>query len=278
MADLRSAIQHQVREMFGTTDANQLDLTRPPGDDGLFAADSVAWRVHGDLGAMMAGGIASLMLQMLHPGALAGVWDHGSFRRDMQGRLRRTAQFISGTTYGSTDTAAALIARVRSIHDRVTGTLPDGTAYAANDPALLTWVHAAETWSFLAAYRRYVDPALSPAMQDRYLAETAVVAHRLGAATVPTTRGELDLYMAAVRPALRADHRTRVVARALLDRRGATPTMTQVQALAMTAGLDLLPDWAARMHGIAPQPARRAVRRVGVAGVAGVLRWALAPA
>jgi uncharacterized protein (DUF2236 family) len=275
MGDLRSAIQGQVRTLFGTTDDNQLDLTRPAGDEGLFAADSAAWAVHGDLTAMMIGGVASLLLQMLHPAALAGVWDHSGFRRDMQGRLRRTAQFISGTTYGSTATAEGLIGRVRGVHARVRGTMPDGTAYSADDPALLTWVHAAEVYCFLLAYRRHVDPAMSAADGDRYLAETAVVARRLGAVDVPESRGALDAYLQAMRPALRHDHRTRTVARALLQQPAPSLALAPFRKLTMDAAADLLPDWAARMHGLAQPPFRRAGVRAGVAGVGGVMRWAL---
>ena len=83
---------------------------------------------------MMVGGVAGLLLQMLHPAVLAGVWDHSNFRADMHGRLRRTARFIALTTYGGQAEAEAAIARVRGIHDHVRGTLPNGRAYAANDP------------------------------------------------------------------------------------------------------------------------------------------------
>ncbi len=88
---------------------------------------------------MMAGGISALMLQTLHPLALAGVWDHSAFRTDILGRLRRTATFIAGTTYGSRRDALALIERVKQIHLGVTGTAPDGRPYRASDPTLLTW-------------------------------------------------------------------------------------------------------------------------------------------
>lgn len=276
MGDLRSAIQDQVRTLFGSTDANQIDLTRPPGDAGLFAPDSVAWRVHGDLTAMMVGGVASLLMQMLHPAALAGVWDHSGFRRDMQGRLRRTAQFVSGTTYGSTATAEALIERVRRVHDHVRGVLPDGTAYRANDPALLTWVHAAEVASFLGAYRRHVEPAMPAADQDRYLAEMATLAQRLGAEEVPASRRTLDAYLTAMRPALRYDHRTREVARTLLRQPAPTLALAPFRRLTMDGAVDLLPNWAARMHGLGQPLVRRAGIRAGVAGVGSVMRWALA--
>ncbi|WP_176115989.1 oxygenase MpaB family protein, partial [Burkholderia cepacia] len=99
-----------------------IDFSSPPGDPGLFGPEAVCWRVHGDFTSMMAGGIAALLLQALHPLALAGVWDHSSFRTDILGRLRRTATFVAGTTFGSQADALGLIARVRSIHDGVTGT------------------------------------------------------------------------------------------------------------------------------------------------------------
>ena len=274
MGDIRETIQSQVHRLVGFGDG-AVDLTRPPGDDGLFGPGSAAWVVHGDFTAMMAGGVAALLLQMLHPGALAGVWDHSNFRRDMLGRLRRTAQFISGTTYGSTVTAEMLIAKVRSIHDRVAGTLPDGTPYSANDPDLLTWVHVAEVASFLAAHRRYRDPAYPAAEQDRYLGEYAIVAEKLGATGVPRTRAQIDAYFAAVRPLLRADHRTREVARALLGQQPASLAMAPAQKLLMEGGIDLLPGWAARMHGLERPLVGRPAVRAGMAGIGSVLRWAL---
>jgi uncharacterized protein (DUF2236 family) len=168
-----------------------------------------------------------------------------------------------------------MIARVRAIHDRVSGTLPDGTPYSANDADLLTFVHVAEVASFLAAHRRYRDPAYSPDEQDRYLAEYARVAEALGATDVPRSRADIDAYFAAIRPRLRADHRTREVARALLDQPVAVPALAPAQRLLMAAGIDLLPRWAATLHGVAPSPGRRPAVRAGMAGVGSVLRWAL---
>ena len=135
-------------------------VTRP-----LFTAGTRAVRSRGRLLACACrlhvdddGGIAALLLQALHPLALAGVWDHSSFRTDILGRLRRTATFITGTTFGSRADALALIERVKSIHAHISGTAPDGRPYRADDPTLLTWVHVAEVSSFLAAHLRYVNP------------------------------------------------------------------------------------------------------------------------
>jgi hypothetical protein len=107
--------------------------------DGLFGPHSVAWRVHGDVTSMLIGGIAALLLQMLHPAVLVGVWEHSKFRTDMHGRLRRTAGFIALTTYGGRAEAEAAIERVRRIHNRVRGTLSCGCTYSGNDPTLLAW-------------------------------------------------------------------------------------------------------------------------------------------
>ena len=158
---IKDAIASRVVALFNDRARGEAPVPRRP--DGLFGPRSVAWRVHGDVTSMMVGGISSLLLQMLHPAVLAGVWDHSNFRTDLHGRLRRTARFIALTTYGGREEALAVIERVRAIHDRVGGKLPDGTPYQANDPALLAWVHVTETTSFLAAWRRYAEPGISRA-------------------------------------------------------------------------------------------------------------------
>ncbi len=272
MTDLRGSIRGRIRRLVGS---GEVDLTRPPGDDGLFGPGSPAWRIHGDFTAMMIGGVSALLLQMLHPAALAGVWQHSDFRRDRQGRLKRTAHFISTTTFGSTAAAEAAIARIRTVHDRVQGVLPDGTAYSANDPRLLTWVHVAEVDSFLRAHLRYKDPELPGAVQDAYLAQYALVARRLGAADVPVSRAEIADYYRAIRPQLRFDHRTREVAAALTARDGDAMTR-QAMAMVFAAGHDLLPGWAQAMHGRAVAPIAAPAIRTGVRGMAGLFRWALA--
>lgn len=266
------AIGDRARALVGM---DAVDLTRPPGDDGLFGPGSATWAVHGDLVAMTVGGVASLLMQMLHPAALAGVWDHSGFRRDMAGRLKRTAQFTAVTTYGATAAAERAIAGVRAIHARVRGAMPDGTPYAADDPALLTWVHAAGVDGFLRAHLRVRDPLMPPARQDAYLAEMAEVARRLGAGDVPESRAALARYMREVRPALRADARTRETARRLLAMPPPNRWAAPAHRLLLTAGVDLLPRWAAGMHGLERSLPERAATRLGVLGIGGVLRRAM---
>ena len=130
---LKSAIGAQVVGLFKDQSRREKPVTRRA--DGLFGPHSVAWRVHGDVTSMLVGGIAALLLQMLHPAVLAGVWDHSNFQTDLHGRLRRTARFIALTTYGGRAEAETAIARVRRIHESVQGLLANGTAYSANDPS-----------------------------------------------------------------------------------------------------------------------------------------------
>ena len=125
---------------------------------------------------MMVGGIAALLTQMLHPKALAGVWDHSDVHSDMLGRLRRTARFIATTTYAHRDAALQTIAKVNAIHEQVRGTLPDQSKYRATDPRLLAWVHVAGAINFLDGWRRYAEPAMSRFDQDRYFAESGEIA------------------------------------------------------------------------------------------------------
>ena len=110
MLAFRERIQQQVFRLNGLS-LNEFDLSQPPGDPGLYGPDSEVWQVHGDFPSMLCGGVAALLLQMLHPLALAGVWDHSTFREDMLGRLRRTSQFIAVTTFGNRADAQTLIER-----------------------------------------------------------------------------------------------------------------------------------------------------------------------
>src|SRR3954452_21598503 len=134
LSPIRRALVKQVRATFN--DQSRGEKPVPSSDEALFPPGSVIRRVHGDVTSMMVGGIAALLTQMLHPKALAGVWDHSDVAEDMLGRLRRTARFIATTTYAHSDSAREAIAKVKSIHEQVSGRLPDGSDYRATDPWL----------------------------------------------------------------------------------------------------------------------------------------------
>ncbi|HJU08885.1 MAG TPA: oxygenase MpaB family protein [Rhodanobacteraceae bacterium] len=220
------------------------DYDAPKGDPGLFGPDSVTWKIHADFPAMMAGGLASLMLQSLHPLALAGVWDHSDFRSNTLGRLRSTIAFVARTTYAPRAPAETAIQHVRRIHAGVKGVAPDGRAYSAEDSHLLNWVHCAECWCFLRAYEMYCHANIPRAMQDRYLAEVARIPESLGARDVPKSAEELDAFFDAVCGELICDARTREVLDVLQAVRLPLPLAELGRALFFGAGAAVLPKWA----------------------------------
>nr|WP_086493532.1 oxygenase MpaB family protein [Novosphingobium panipatense] len=269
---LRRALVGRVRAIFNDQSRGEEPVAR--SSNALFPEGSVIWRVHGDVTTMMVGGVSALLLQMLHPAALAGIWDHSTFRNDMLGRLRRTARFIAVTTFADQADALSAIERVKQVHDRVTGTLADGTPYTANDPHLLAWVHVTEAVSFLDAWIRYAEPDMSVADQDTYFAQFADVARRLGASPVPETRKEADQLIEAMVPELHMDRRTRDVARLVLKQPAPSLGAMPVQHMTMEAAVDLLPGWAREMHGLPTRHLRRPAVRLSTFAVAETLRWA----
>lgn len=274
MPSFRDRIQQQVFRLNGLA-MNEFHLSTPAGDPGLYGPDSVIWRVHGDFSSMLCGGISALLMQMLHPLALAGVWDHSTFRQDMMGRLRRTSQFIAVTTFGNTLDAETLIERVKRIHLQVTGVDAQGVEYAASDPRLLTWVHVAETSRFLASHVRYKNPQLSLAEQDRYYAEAAVVAEALGAEQVPKSVEEVEAYLLAMQPQLRCDERTREVLSILMNAPAPSWQARPAMKAMLMAGIELLPEWAQQQFGFRFSPLRRRLIRLRINLLAKALRWSI---
>ncbi|MDM8355955.1 oxygenase MpaB family protein [Pandoraea communis] len=273
---VRHAIAMRLVSLTSGPGAPRLNYDTPAGDPGLFGPDAACWHVHGDFTSMMIGGISALLMQSLHPLAMAGVWDHSTFRQDVIGRLRRTATFIGGTTFGNTADAEALLERVRRIHLKVTGTAPDGRPYAAYDPELLTWVHVAETSSFLRSYLVYKNPGFSRSEQDRYYAEVSRIAVALGARDVPMSVSQIDEYLAMMRPALCASERTEDVVRVLRNLPAPFAGARMFSGLLFRAGIDLLPDWSQVMLGLEAQSmVRRLTVRPAVRHMAQVARWSM---
>ncbi|MGX5218203.1 oxygenase MpaB family protein [Pseudomonas segetis] len=274
MEYIRRKIETQVLGLSGIA-LGQIDFENPKGDPGLFGPESISWQVHGDFTSMLVGGISALLLQALHPLALAGVWDHSNFREDLLGRLRRTGQFISGTTFGAKADADWLIEKVKTIHLHVTGVAPDGRPYAASDPQLLTWVHVAEVHSFLQSHLRYRNPYLSGADQDRYYAEVALIAERLGATEVPRSRAAITQYLEDIRPQLLCDERSLEILRILLNAPAPSVLAGFAAKLFMQGGIDLLPGWAQDMLGQSVSKRRSRLIRLGIHRLAPLLRWAV---
>lgn len=273
LSPIRHALVRQVRATFN--DRSKGERPVPASDDALFPPGSVIRRVHGDVTSMMVGGIAALLTQMLHPQALAGVWDHSDVAEDQLGRLRRTARFIAITTYGHRDLALEAIAKVNAIHQRVSGSLPDGSHYRATDQWLLAWVHVAGAINFLEGWRRYGEPRMSRSDQDRYFAESGEVARLLHADPVPRTRAEADQLIAQFQEELRVDERTRQFRDFVLKTRPRSLSEAPVHMLLMKAAVDLMPDFARRMNELS-SPVLPPVIRGATFGIASTIRWAFA--
>jgi uncharacterized protein (DUF2236 family) len=272
-SSVRRALVRQVRKTFN--DQAKGEMPVPASDDALFPRGSVIRRVHGDVTSMMVGGIAALLTQMLHPKALGGVWDHSGVADDQLGRLRRTARFIATTTYAQRASALAAIEKVKSIHEQVSGTLPDGGEYRATEPSLLAWVHVAGAINFLDGWRRYGEPRMSLADQDTYFAESGEIARLLDADPVPQTRAEAEKLIADFRAELRADDRSRAFRDLVLDAPVQSLTQAPVQALIMNAAVDLMPPFAREMHGL-DRPVLPPMVRSATFGLASTIRWAFA--
>ena len=247
------------------------------GADGArwFTPDDPIWRVHADA-SMFVGGLRALLLQSLHPLAMAGVAGHSGYRSDPWGRLQRTSHFLATTTFGTAEHAERAIAQVREIHLRVRGKAEDGRPYAASDPHLLDWVHLAEVDSFLRTYQLFGPEPLDAADADEYVRQSGTVAARLGATAPPETVAELDRRLAAFRPELGATTASRDAARFLLLDPPLPLAARPGYGLLAAGAVASLPGWARRELRLPPPfvawdwPSLR----LGAAG-AGVVRWAM---
>jgi uncharacterized protein (DUF2236 family) len=221
-----------------------------PADDGYFGPGSVTWRLNGDLSAPVAG-LRSLLMQALHPLAMAGVDQHSDWRADPAGRLASTSAYLVTITYGDRAAARRAADRVRAIHQRVRGIDPvTGRPYAASDPDLLIWVHAALVDSVLAAADRYGTP-VSAAGKDRYVSEMTAAAELVGvpAGRPPSTTAELDAYLTSVRPELTASPTVAESTAALLDAFAVDPDFADFWQQIADAAHASMPQWVQDMYG-----------------------------
>jgi uncharacterized protein (DUF2236 family) len=208
-----------------------------------FNSDDPIWRVNADA-AMFPGGISALLLQSLHPSAMAGVAGHSGYKGDPWGRLQRTSHYLAVTTFGTIADAERAIAHVRSVHRVVRGTDDRGRPYAADDPHLLRWVHVAEVWSFLTAFQAYAAEPLTAAEADLYVEQTTRAATLLGAADLPNTVRRLDEVMAGYRPELASTRAAREATRFMLLNPPVPLAARPGYALIAAGGVALLPSWA----------------------------------
>lgn len=241
-----------------------------PGE-GYFGPASVAWRVSADLSGPIAG-LRALLIQALHPLAMAGVDQHSDWRSDPVGRLAATSAYLATVLYGERQVADRAATRVRRIHDRVTGVDPEtGRSYAASDPALLLWVHAALVDSGIAGCALFGDE-LSAADADSYVEEMTAAAVIVGipAHMVPSSTAELAAYLQSVRPELRCSAAAKESMAYLLDPPGLDADVAEIWQDIREAAVVSLPDWACELYGYRSPPLT-AMRRNEIRQALGVL-------
>lgn len=242
-----------------------------------YGRDSAIQRVHGDA-SMFVSGMRALLLQSLHPLAMAAVDQHSGYRGDPWGRLQRTSTFLAETTFGTIEDSDRAVAIVRAVHSRISGVAPDGRPYAASDPHLLRWVHVAEIDSFLRAHDRYGAKPLDAAGRDAYVAETAHVAEALGAVDVPRTVAELDELLDLYRPELAGTPAARQAARFILVHPPIPLPLRPAYGLLSAAAVGMMPRWTRRPLRLPylPLTEATAVRTSGLA-ITTAIRWAIGP-
>jgi uncharacterized protein (DUF2236 family) len=269
---LADALRSRVAGEDAHRKAQAIWLTEGPR---WFSPADPIWRVHADA-AMFPAGIRALLLQSLHPLAMAGVAAHSGYKSDPWGRLQRTSEFLATTTFGTIEHAERQIARVRRVHERVRGTATDGRPYAASDPHLLRWVHVTEADSFLTAFQQYAVTPLTAGEADRYVEQTAVVASRLGVVDPPTTVASLRADLDSYRPELAGTAEAREAARFLLVH-PPLPLAARPGYTALAAGaVALLPHWARTPLRLPSLPLTdRVVGRPLGGAATSVVRWAM---
>jgi len=276
ISSVQARLQSQLRSSIGMRGDPPAPCDQP--ETAYFDPNSVVRAVHSDLPSMLIGGLASLLFQMLHPLAMAGVAQHSRYQEDPLGRLERTATFLGITTFGSREDAERSIRRIRAIHGTVTGIASDDRPYSANDPDLLTWVHCTEVYSFLTASLAYGTNSLDAAKQDAYIREMATVAYALGAEEVPLSVAELHEYLFAIRPQLAFTDEARVARNFVLKGVRKWPHEVATYATLIAAAQGILPPWARRQLRLVSLPAsNRLIVRPLALSLCGALRWIAQP-
>jgi uncharacterized protein (DUF2236 family) len=221
------------------------DFLKPEGEEALVPHDSISWRIFKNPLALFVGGTAAVLLELAEPRVRTGVWDHSRFRSQPLIRMRRTGLAALTTVYGARSVSEKMIARIVRLHEAIDGRTPSGQRYCANNPDLLTWVHATAAFSFFQAYSRYVC-VQSPANADSFFQEGLPAAVLYGAIYAPTTAYEMRALFASMQGSLEASS----IVFEFLEIMRTTPILPPIfrplQRILVRAAIDILPRWVQR--------------------------------
>lgn len=276
VATVRTSLTAALRERVAGPDGEQrmMQLLEPSAPR-WFGEDRPIRRVHGDA-AMFIGGLRALLVQSLHPLAMAGVAQHSDYRQDPWGRLQRTADFLAATTFGPQVEAQRAVDLVNRVHQHVVGTASDGRPYSARDPHLLRWVHIIEIDSFLSAHQRFGEFPLDAAGADGYVHDTALIARKLGVSAPPESVRALRDQISSYRGEIRGTKESRDALRYLMLEPPLPPVARAAYSLLIAATISTLPRWSRPHLGLPylPITERFALQPLGDV-ITRVVRWAM---
>lgn len=278
LVTVRENIGKSLRDrVAGPNGEQRMMQLMDPAAPRWFSGDRPIRRVHADA-AMFIGGLRALLVQSLHPLAMAGVAQHSDYRNDPWGRLQRTADFLAATSFGPADEAQRTIDVINRVHERVVGVASDGRAYSARDPHLLRWVHIIEIDSFLVAHQRFGEFPLDAVGRDEYVKDTAVIARKLGVPAPPESVRALRDQISSYRSEVRGTKESRDAMRYLLLEPPLPPVARAGYGLLVAATLSTLPRWSRAHLGLPylPITERFALQPLGDA-ITRVVRWAMPP-
>jgi uncharacterized protein (DUF2236 family) len=276
LGSLRRRLSQRIELLGGRHDERAI-YAGERGDLGLTGGpSSLSWEINGDLASLAVAGVGAVLMEVLHPSVMAGVFTQSSYRTAPQRRARNTLGYVLRTTFGSTPAATQVIENVRRIHGRVHGVRPDGVAYSALDPELLAWVHTCIPWAVMTAYDRYARP-LSTDEKDRYLREQALIGRMGGAEWVPETVAELEHYVERMRPLMQVNDQTRSFIDFLLGNDPALPIGRYDRLdrfVSLRCSMSLMPEWARTLTGTATPALLSSVLDASNRSRARLVRWA----
>lgn len=251
MKFFKNKIVNTLEEVGGRHDEAAI-YGGPVGDNGLCGGPgSMSWEINGDLASVVGAGSAAVLMEVLHPSVMAGVFTQSNYRQDPTSRARNTLGYVLRSTFGNTKAATRVIEQVKMVHSRVNGTRADGIAYQALDPELIGWVHTSIPWAIMMAYERYNRP-LTLDQKNQYLKEQAVIGRMGGADWVPETVAELEDYVERMRPLMAFNDQTRQFFDFLCGdapELAFTPKQIATQTKGVHGSMMMMPDWARKMTG-----------------------------
>jgi uncharacterized protein (DUF2236 family) len=276
LTTVREALGRALRERVAGPDGEtrMMQLMEPTAPR-WFSDERPIRRVHADA-SMFIGGLRALLVQSLHPLAMAGVAQHSDYRSDPWGRLQRTADFLAATSFGPVSEAQRAVDVVNRVHERVVGTASDGRPYSARDPHLLRWVHIVEIDSFLTAHQRFGEFPLDAAGCDEYVKDTAVIARKLGVPAPPESVRALRDQISSYRGEIRGTKESRDAMRYLLFEPPLPPVARAAYSLLVAATISTLPRWSRPHLGLPylPLTERLALRPLGDV-ITRAVRWTM---